>query len=88
MGDVCMYLLKKKKNVVSSLIKKKAQKPLEYERFIKVKCPYCSKGTDRKKQVFIEMPSEKMPNTIRCYVCDNVINTKDIFETGIEIKRR
>lgn len=88
MGDAYMFSLKKKKKVKSNIVVKKLSKLLEYERFIKVKCPYCSKGTDRKKQIFIEMPSEKMPDTIRCYVCNGVIDTKDIFKTGIEIKRR
>lgn len=86
MGEEYMHLLKKKS---STVIKKKiVQPPLEYERFIKIKCPYCSKGTDRKKHIYIDMPSEKLPDTARCPVCNSVLYLKDIYTKGHELKRR
>lgn len=76
--------LKKKLRVLNQ----KKKKPLEYERFIKVKCPYCSKGYDIKKHIYIALPAYDIPDTIRCPKCDSVIYTKNILDEGLEIKRR
>lgn len=83
-----MPLLKKKKIKKKIVSAPQAVIPLEYERFIKIKCPYCSKGKQLEKQIFIAMPENKLPDTIRCCVCDKVLVTKNLFETGKEIKRR
>ena len=82
-----MSLLKKKK-IKSKVVIKKLSKPLEYEKFIKIKCPYCSKGSDRKKHIYIDVPVEKLPDTLSCFVCDNALPIKDILKTGIEIRRK
>lgn len=74
-----MNLLKKKSNVYIH------NKPIEYEKFIKIKCPICSKGS---KTIFIDMPSEKLPNTIHCFVCNTIFSIKDIFKIGKEIRRK
>ena len=66
-----MRLLKKKSKTATE--KKIVQPPLEYERFIKIKCPYCSKGNDRKKHIYIDMPSEKLPDTARCPLFNNFL---------------
>lgn len=88
MGEEYMPLLKKKKFSLQKKCTASNVVPLEYEMFVKIKCPYCSKGKPANKQVFIAMPSYKLPDTARCCVCDKVLHTKDLFETGTEIKRR
>lgn len=81
-----MFLLKKKKVVKRKVVKN--QSPLEYERFVKIKCPYCSKGRPADKQIFIELAEAGLPDTARCCVCDSVLYTKDLLKNGVEIKRR
>ena len=82
-----MFLLKKKKILKNKTTVKK-QNPLEYERLVKIKCPYCSKGKPADKQIFIELAEAGLPDTARCCVCDRVLITKDLFKNGVEIKRR
>ena len=83
-----MPLLKKKKIKKKIISAPQVDVPLEYERFIKIKCPYCSKGNDRKKHIYIDMPSEKLPDTARCPVCNSVLYLNEIYTKGHELKRR
>lgn len=73
----------------------KKSKPLEYELFVRIKCPKCSKGDgewaggkEKDKRIFIEIPYRKRPNTIRCFLCDTVLDISKLKEQGVEIRRR
>ena len=83
-----MPLLKKKKIKKKIISAPQAVIPLEEERIRKIKSPYCSKWKQQGQKIFIAMPENKLPDTIRCCVCDKVLVTKNLFETGKEIKRR
>lgn len=83
-----MILLKKEKRELRLKIEKKKNKPIEYELWVKIKCPVCSKGLKIKNHLYISMPWRDLPNEIRCYKCNESIDISDIKENGIEITRR
>lgn len=63
---------------------------LQYELYIKVICPYCnSKDLGKKaKEIRISMPFRGLPEKIRCFNCDRVVDIRSIKTEGIEIQDR
>lgn len=68
--------------------RKRKSEPIEYEKFIKVKCPHCSSGVKRKNHIYLDLPWHDLPDTLLCYACGEVIDISKLKTEGVEITRR
>lgn len=68
---------------MSILAKKKKSNKLQYELWIKLRCP-----CDKKKPVWTYLPLEGLPDYFVCVVCRGRTFIKDILKTGQEVWQR